>query len=135
VKPNFQLILADGERLWIYDPQLEQVTVRAVKNALGAAPIMLLTGNAPLEEQFVVEQAQPRDGLEWVELIPKVQDMEFNRIELGLDEHGVVRMVLHDQFGQMTVIRLHDVRTNVEIERTRFQFDPPRGVDVLDATG
>jgi outer membrane lipoprotein carrier protein len=134
-KPDQQLILADGERLWIYDPELEQATVKAMKDALGAAPIMLLTGDQPLEEQFRVEQAGPRDGLEWVELIPKVQDMEFNRIKLGLDEDSVEQMVLHDQFGQTTVIRLHNVRTNVEIDPATFRFEPPEGTDVIDAVG
>jgi outer membrane lipoprotein carrier protein len=133
-KPDVQLILADGKQLWIFDPELEQATVKPIEDALGAAPIVLLTGDRPLQEQFVVERAAPRDGLEWVELIPKVQDMEFNRIKLGLDEGGIAQMVLHDQFGQTTVIRLQDVRTNIDIDRATFQFEPPKGTDVIDAT-
>lgn len=133
-EPDQQLILADGQRLWIYDPELEQATVKSIKDALGAAPITLLTADRPLDQQFRIEQARPRDGLEWVELTPKVQDIEFNRIKLGLDEHGIAQMILHDQFGQTTVIRLHDVATNVEIDPARFQFEPPPGTDVIGAT-
>jgi outer membrane lipoprotein carrier protein len=134
-KPERQLILADGEKLWIYDPELEQATVKSVKGALGAAPIALLIGSQPLEDQFRVEQGKSQDGLQWVELIPKVQDIEFNRIKLGLGKDGINRMVLHDQFGQTTLIRLQDVRINQKIDPARFEFDPPEGTDVIDAAG
>jgi outer membrane lipoprotein carrier protein len=133
-KPDQQLILADGEKFWIYDPELEQATVRSIESALGTAPIMLLTGQRPLEDQFKIEPAVTEGDLQWVELVPRVQDTEFNRIKLGLSKEGVRSMVLHDQFGQQTVIRLHDVRTNVAIDPARFEFDPPVGTDVIDAT-
>jgi len=134
-RPDEQLILADGKRLWTYDPELEQATVKPIEEALGAAPIMLLTGDRPLIEQFSIEQAGAEDGLQWALLNPKVRDMEFNRIKLGLGAQGVERMVLNDQFGQTTVISLHEIRTNVEIDPARFKFAPPRGTDVIDATG
>lgn len=133
-KPDEQLILADGENLWIYDAELEQATVKTIESALGAAPIMLLTGQRPLEEQFKIELAAADGNLQWVELVPRVEDAEFNRIKLGLDDAGVKGMILHDQFGQRTVIRLHDVHTNVAIDSARFRFDPPEGTDVIDAT-
>src|SRR5680860_1090289 len=134
-QPDGQLILADGERLWIYDEELEQATVRSLKDALGAAPIALLIGERPLKEQFNIKETGERDGLEWVQLAPRVQDIEFNRIRLGLDDSGIRRMILHDQFGQTTVIRLDKVRTNIEIDPARFQFEPPTGTDVIDAVG
>ncbi len=134
-QPAGQLILADGQRLWIYDEELEQATVKSLKDALGAAPIALLIGERPLGEQFKIQATGARDGLEWVQLAPRVQDIEFNRIRLGLDNGGIRRMILHDQFGQTTVIRLEDVRTNVEIDPARFQFEPPAGTDVIDAVG
>jgi outer membrane lipoprotein carrier protein len=134
-KPDPQLILADGEKLWIYDPELEQATVKSIKDALGAAPIALLVGGRPLEEQFRIESVKSSDGLEWLELIPKIQDIEFNRIKLGLGEDGLSHMVLHDQFGQTTVIRLQDARINRKIDPGKFEFDPPKGTDVIDAAG
>lgn len=132
-KPDRQLILADGEKLWIYDPELEQATVKSLKDALGAAPIALLTGQRPLQEQFRIEPAGVHNGLQWVVLTPKAQDIEFNRIRLGLDQDGVAQMELHDQFGQRTVISLHNVRTNIEIDPDRFKFEPPAGTDVINA--
>jgi len=130
-----QLILADGERLWIYDEELEQATVKSLKDALGAAPIALLIGERPLKDQFNIRETGERDGLEWVQLAPRVQDIEFNRIRLGLDDSGIRRMILHDQFEQTTVIRLDNVRTNIEIDPARFEFEPPEGTDVIDAVG
>jgi outer membrane lipoprotein carrier protein len=132
-KPDRQLILADGEKLWIYDPELEQATVKSLKDALGAAPIALLTGQRPLPEQFRIEPAGVHNGLQWVVLTAKAQDIEFNRIRLGLDQDGVAQMELHDQFGQRTVISLHNVRTNIEIDPDRFKFEPPAGTDVINA--
>lgn len=134
-EPDRHLILADGEKLWIYDPELEQATVKTLENALGAAPIMLLTGSRPLDEKFRIEPIKRREGLAWVELRPQVQDTEFNRVTLGLDEDGIKRMVLHDQFGQTTIIQLSDVRTNTEFAPGAFEFDPPAGTDVLNAGG
>ncbi len=134
-KPDGQLILADGEKLWIYDPELEQATVKTIKTALGAAPIMLLTSERPLSDEFEIKPIERHDGLEWVKLNPKVQDTEFNRVSLGLDEGGIKRMILQDQFGQTTVIRLFKVRTNAEVSPDAFKFDPPVGTDVLRAGG
>jgi outer membrane lipoprotein carrier protein len=96
---------------------------------------MLLTGERPLADEFEIKPVERRDGLEWVKLRPKVQDTEFSRVILGLDEEGVKRMILHDQFGQTTVIRLLNVRTNAELSPDTFKFDPPIGTDVLKADG
>jgi outer membrane lipoprotein carrier protein len=134
-KPNAQLILADGEKLWIYDSELEQATVKTMETALGAAPIVLLTGERPLADEFEITPVERRDGLEWVKLRPKVQDTEFSRVILGLDKDGIKRMILHDQFGQTTVIRLFNVSTNAELSPDTFKFDPPVGTDVLNAGG
>lgn len=131
--PYKQIILTDGESLWIYDPALEQATVRDIDEALGAAPITLLSEGGPLEEEFTVRALEPHDGLDWVELTPKVQDTEFTRIELGLGEDGVQQMRLYDRFGQTTVIELENLRTDVEIPASRFEFDPPPGTDVIGA--
>lgn len=132
--PSQQLILADGQRLWIFDPELDQATVKPVDEALGAAPIMLLTQSRSLDQDFEIRGAATRAGLDWVELIPKVKDTEFHRIELGLDDHGVRQMDLHDQFGQETVIRFEDVQTNVELPESDFRFEVPPGVDVIGTT-
>lgn len=130
-EPFPQLILADGDRLWLYDEELEQVTVKPQDEALGAAPIALLDQRGTLEEQFRISSAGQRDGLEWVVMVPKVQDTEFLRVEFGLDDAGIRRMKLLDQFGQTTAIEFSDLRTNSPLSRSMFRFDVPEGVDVI----
>lgn len=131
--PYEQTIVSDGEQLWIHDEDLEQVTVKDVVRALGTAPIMLLTGSEPLSEQFEIIGRGRREGLFWVELQPKVEDTDFRRIFLGLDEESLKVMELRDRFDQATQIRFHHVRLNPEIDPERFEFTPPEGVDVLDS--
>lgn len=130
-EPYRQVIVADGERLWIYDADLEQVTVREAKQALATAPIMLLSGEAPLSEQFRMSDLGEREGLHWVELRPKVDDSDFERIFLGLDDRGLRVMELRDRFDQTTQIRFSSVRMNPQIDPSRFEFEPPEGVDVI----
>lgn len=130
-EPYEQVIVSDGERLWIYDADLEQVTVREAERALATAPIMLLSGEAPLSEQFNMRELGEREGLYWVELEPKVEDTDFERIFLGLDDEGLKVMELRDRFGQATQIRFSEVRINPELAPDRFTFEPPEGVDVI----
>lgn len=129
--PYKQTIVADGERMWIHDQDLEQVTVRKVERALGTAPIMLLSEGEPLAEQFEILERGEREGLYWVELQPKVEDTDFRRIFLGLDDESLKVMELRDRFDQATQIRFHHVRLNPEIDPGRFEFTPPEGVDVI----
>ncbi len=131
-EPYPQLILADGKNLWVFDKELEQATVKPLRDALGSAPIMLLTESRPLEDEFEITAMAPRDdGLEWLQLIPKVKDTEFNRIEFGMDQVTVRRMELFDQFGQKTVIRLDQPGVNVAIPSDHFRFTVPDGVDLV----
>jgi len=130
-KPYKQLIVADGKRLWVYDKDLEQVTVKKAQKALATAPIMLLSGREPLKKQFEMQDHGKRQGLYWVELRPKVHDTDFRRIFLGLDDQGLKVMELHDRFDQATQIRFNHVKINPPIEDARFDFTPPKGVDVI----
>lgn len=129
--PYEQTIVADGERMWIHDEDLEQVTVRKIERTLGTAPIMLLSGSEPLSEQFEITDRGRREGLYWVELRPKVEDTDFRRIFLGLDDESLKVMELRDRFDQATQIRFHHVRVNPGIDPERFEFTPPEGVDVI----
>lgn len=131
--PYEQTIVADGERLWIHDEDLDQVTVKKVERALGTAPIMLLSDSEPLAEQFEIADRGEREGLYWVELRPRVDDTDFRRIFLGFDDEALKVMELRDRFDQATQIRFHHVRLNPEIEPTRFEFTPPKGADVIRA--
>ena len=124
-------IIADGEKLWIYDIDLEQVTVKKLDQALGNAPIMLLSSNQPLDTDFELRDLGEREGLEWVELLPKTRDTDFEKIFMGLSEHGLEVMELRDQFGQATQIRFNDFEMNVPADDNLFEFTPPAGVDVV----
>ena len=130
-KPYKQIIVADGERLWIHDADLEQVTVKKTDRALGTAPIMLLSNAEPLSEQFELEDLGKREALYWVRLRPKVDDTDFREIYLGFDEQALKVMELRDRFDQATQIRFHHVKLNPSIAPAKFEFTPPEGVDVI----
>lgn len=134
--PHRQLIIADGKKFWLYDADLEQVTVRAMDATLGATPAVLLSGDLPLQESFVITELGVRggeewQGLEWVGLTPKADDAGFIRVWLGFDEKELRAMELTDNFGQTTLIRFSNVRREASVDATLFTFSPPPGVDVI----
>lgn len=130
-KPYEQTIVGDGSRLWIYDKDLNQVTVRKLDRALGASPAALLAGSNEIEKIYNLTAAGAEGGLDWLEAVPKAQDTTFNRIRLGLGKSGLEAMELKDQFGQTTVIKFSDLQRNVKIAPESFRFTPPKGVDVI----
>ncbi len=134
--PHRQLIIADGKKLWLYDADLEQVTVRAMDATLGATPAVLLSGDRPVQESFVITELGIRGGeewrgLEWVGLTPKADDAGFSRVWLGFDEKELRAMELTDNFDQTTLIRFSNVRRETSVDATLFTFTPPPGVDVI----
>lgn len=132
VNPYAQLILADGEKLWIYDPDLEQVTVRPQDEALGNSPARLLSGDLDLDANFaIVEASAEVAGLQWVELRPLGGEEEFSRVRLGFDAQGLASLVMLDNLGFTTKIDFNNIKKNIEIDSTVFTFVPPAGVDVL----
>ncbi len=130
-EPYQQMIVADGERIWIYDVDLEQVTVKKTERALGTAPIMLLSDSEPLSEQFDLTDLGKREGLYWVRLQPKVDDTDFEEIYLGFDDRSLKVMELRDRFDQATQIVFNHVELNPDVSPERFRFEPPEGVDVI----
>lgn len=130
-KPYEQVIVGDGSRLWIYDKDLDQVTVRKLDRALGATPAALLAGSNELERDFTLKNLGPEKGLEWLEAIPKNRDTAFERIRMGFGKSGLEAMELRDQFGQVTVISFADVERNPRLPAELFRFTPPKGVDVI----
>ncbi len=130
-KPHPQLIVGDGERVWIHDEDLNQVTVWTMARALGSTPAALLAGSANLERAFELSDAGGRDGLEWLEARPREREAGFERIRLGLGVAGVEAMELLDHFGQTTVLRFSNVARNPRLDAGLFRFTPPKGADVL----
>jgi len=131
--PFNQVIVADGQFVWIYDKELAQASVRKMGQALGSTPIMLLSENRPLDEDFTIIEETSDGDMDWVEIVPKMKDTDFRRIRFGLDSEGLKRMVLHDQFGQRTVIRFSNMAVNQQIPASAFRFEVPPGVDVIRA--
>jgi len=130
--PFRQLVVGDGERVWVYDPELAQVTVRPVSEALGATPAALLSGAVALEERFRVEEAGRAEGLRWLLLRPREGGGSFRALRLGVDEAGVPRRLeLLDALDRRTVLRLERVRLDPALPGGLFTFRPPPGTDVV----
>ena len=126
-----QLIVGDGERVWIHDADLNQVTVRRASRVLGATPAALLAGASDLDKVFELVDAGTKDGLEWLEAKPREKESGFERIRLGMSASGVEAMELIDNFGQTTVLRFSNMVRNPQFDPGTFRFTPPKGVDVL----
>ena len=130
VKPP-QLIVGDGDRVWIHDADLNQVTVRRAARVLGATPAALLAGASDIGKAFELVEAGARDGLEWLEARPREKESGFERIRLGMSASGVEAMELVDHFGQTTVLRFSNLVRNPQFDPGTFRFTPPKGADVL----
>ena len=130
-KPYAQLIVGDGEKVWVHDQDLNQVTVRKLSKALGATPAALIAGSADIEQAFVFTDSGEQDGLEWLDAKPRDRDAGFERIRLGFGLAGIDAMELVDQFGQITLLRFSNFQRNPKIDPGTFRFTPPKGADVL----
>ena len=130
-KPYEQTIVGDGSRLWIYDKDLNQVTVRKLDRALGASPAALLAGSNEIEKDYTITSTGNQEGLDWLEAVPKARDTAFERIRLGFSGVNLQAMELRDQFGQVTVIRFADLERNPRLSPEAFRFTPPKGADVI----
>lgn len=134
-KPYTQILVGDGEKVWIYDPELRQVTVRKVGSALSGTPAALLFGDNALEKSFSLREAGEREGLEWLEATPKkhdgAQDSGFEKLQIGFSGGDLKAMELFDNFGQTTSLTFSKIERNPQIAPALLHFTPPPGVDVL----
>ena len=134
-EPFEQRIIGDGSELWIYDVELEQVTVKPMDAGLANAPIMILMKQTDVTQQFDVSEVGQRKYLYWVELKPHASDLEYSSIFIGLEDDNVRAMELQDQFGQSTQIVFENMRVGVVHNPATFKFKPPAGVDVFGVGG
>ena len=130
-KPYAQLIVGDGAKVWVYDQDLNQVTVRRLDRALGSSPAALLAGSNEIELAFKVIERGEKDGLEWVEATPREKESNFESIRLGFGFSGLEIMELADSFGQTTVLKFTALRRNPKLDPALFRFVPPKGADVI----
>jgi outer membrane lipoprotein carrier protein len=131
-KPYEQLLQADGEKLYIYDKDLNQVTVRKLGNALGSSPAAILFGSNDLEKNFTLKEAGTRDGLEWLEATPKAKDTTFEQIGIGLKNGVPHAMELRDSFGQVSLLSFKSFEKNPALASEQFRFVVPKGADVFE---
>jgi len=131
-KPYEQLIVGDGEKFWMYDIDLNQVTVKKLNAALGSSPAALLSGNNEIERGFDLKDRGEKAGLDWLEAKPKSKDTSFQSIRMGFDANSeLVVMELHDVFGHKTIMRFSNMQRNPKLSPQLFNFVPPKGADVL----
>ena len=131
-KPYEQLLQADGDQLNIYDKDLNQVTIKKLGNALGSSPAAILFGSNDLEKNFTLSEAGTRDGLEWLNAVPKARDTTFEQISIGLRDGIPQAMELKDTFGQTSVLKFTNFQRNPSLGAQQFKFDVPKGADVIN---
>jgi outer membrane lipoprotein carrier protein len=131
-EPYERVITADGERVWLYEADLEQVTIRRLDAGLGETPAALLTGTADVLDHFDYRGSAVEGELRWLRLEPRSAEADFAGIELGFARGELRRIFLTDRLGQHTRIFLSDVESGGAFPDEFFRFDVPDGVDVID---
>ncbi|MDO4937453.1 MAG: outer membrane lipoprotein chaperone LolA [Sutterellaceae bacterium] len=132
VKPYPQSIVSDGASLWIWDPDLNQVTVKKLSATVSTTPAAVLFGTGNIDAFFNLNNEQDKEGLHWVQAVPKEEDLTYSRIHIGFDAKGTIAaMRLEDHFGQTTELKLADVKTQAAFAPETFAFKIPEGADVL----
>jgi outer membrane lipoprotein carrier protein len=131
-KPYEQVLQADGEQLFIFDKDLNQVTTRKLGDALGSSPAAILFGSNDLEKNFALAEAGTRDGLEWLKATPKAKDSSFEQILIGLKNGTPEAMELKDSFGQTSILAFKKFEKNPALNATSFKFVMPKGADVIN---
>ncbi len=130
-KPYEQILQADGEKLYIYDKDLNQVTVKTLGNAIGTSPAAILFGSNDLEKNFTLSEGGVREGIEWLQAVPKTKDTSFEKIGIGLKDGVPVAMELRDSFGQISLLSFTKFEKNPSLPGNQFHFTLPKGADVL----
>jgi len=129
--PYEQMIMADSQKLTIYDVDLEQVTIRTIDQTLGQTPAVVLSGEGDLDESFNIIELEPKDNRLWVALTPRNKEANFVRMKLGFHNSELSQMALEDTFGQNTIITLNNIQRNKVLPHGIFEFKAPAGVDVI----
>ena len=131
-KPYLQTIVADGKRLWLYDSDLQQVTVRALEQGLGSTPAMLLSGAGKVGDAFAAAGVETKGDWTWCRLTPQQDGSDFEQASLAFTRGGeLAAMELRDKLGQSTVIEFGAVKRNLPLDDQLFRFEPPPGADVI----
>jgi outer membrane lipoprotein carrier protein len=130
-KPFEQLMVADGEKLFFYDKDLNQVTVKKLQDAVGASPAMLLFGGSDLDKYFNLKPLPGKDDVEWLEALPKSKEAGFDRIILGFRNGLPAQMEVRDAFNRLTSFTFTGIERNPKLDADIFRFVAPKGADVI----
>jgi outer membrane lipoprotein carrier protein len=130
LKPYEQVLQTDGDKLYIYDKDLNQVTIRELNGALGASPAAILFGNGELDKNFHLKETGIKQGVEWLEATPKAKDSQFEHIGIGMKDGLPLALELRDSFGQVSLVTLKNVEKNPAFKADQFKFIIPSGADV-----
>ncbi|MBK8740098.1 MAG: outer membrane lipoprotein chaperone LolA [Betaproteobacteria bacterium] len=131
VKPYAQLLVGDGQKVWIYDTDLNQVTIRAMDQTLSATPAALLAGSQDFEKVFAVEDLPPGDGLTWLGARPRAAESGLESARIGFNKGTLEKLEFVDSFGQRTIITVSKFEKNPALGADHFKFTPPKGADVI----
>jgi len=129
--PEGQTIIADGNRIWVHDKELDQVSHKSQESALRGTPALLLTDDQPLDTHFKIRDAGQKDSLSWVELVPRDKESEFISVRLAFSGNLLQKMEMSDNFGQITRFEFTDMKRNQDLDSALFKFRPPPGIDIL----
>ncbi len=133
-KPYEQQIVSDGNEVFLYDTELEQVTIRTLGKTIGSSPAALLAGGGNVEENFILKNATRKnsvEGVDWVLVVPKDKESGFDRIILGFTGKQLRHMEMYDSFNHITYIAFENVERNPQLEKSTFLFTVPEGIDVV----
>lgn len=131
IKPYDQVLQADGDKLYLYDKDLNQVTIKTLGNAIASSPAAILFGSVDLDKNFIMKDVGVKQGVEWLEAIPKTKDSQFDTIGIGMKDGVPVGMELRDSFGQLSLVTLKNFEKNPTFAVDQFKFVVPQGADVL----
>lgn len=130
--PFEELMMSDGNKLWLYDVEMAQVTVKKLTSALPATPASILFGNNNFSRDFDVKELSSQKGLNWLLATPKDSNSPFSEVRIAFKQRLPAQMILKDNFGQRTELVFTDVKGNVPLKSNDFRFEVPKGVDVLE---
>lgn len=132
--PYIQKIISNGEKIWVYDDDLEQVTVKKSTQAIDSTPLGIILGSASIDKHFNAATLELKDDLEWMRLTPKNESSGFDYIDIGFKNGLLSRMLLQDSFGQITRLQFTDVEVHADIDDDDFDFEIPEGTDIFEET-
>jgi outer membrane lipoprotein carrier protein len=135
-KPFSQTIVADGETLWLHDTDLNQVTSRKQAQVLGSTPAALIAAAPDLEtlkRDFDLQALPDKDGLQWVQATPKQKEGQLTSMKVGFRGDQLAALDILDSFGQRSVLTFNGLQVNTGVNASAFQFQPPKGADVVQA--